>query len=92
MVECLDSNLYYERCYASSLIPYTEVQTQSVYLVIKMGLLTGDSTLLHLRLTYPHVIREDGSWRQVDISLCQRHDHDILCMLGQYEDAAARES
>ncbi|PIO36005.1 hypothetical protein AB205_0183470, partial [Aquarana catesbeiana] len=58
------TNLDYERCYASSLIPYTEVQTQSVYSVISMGLLTGDSTLLHLRLTYPHVIREDGSWRQ----------------------------
>ncbi|XP_073486756.1 uncharacterized protein [Aquarana catesbeiana] len=78
------TNLDYERCYASSLIPYTEVQTQSVYSVISMGLVTGDSTLLHLRLTYPHVIREDGSWRQVDISLCRRHDHDILCMPGQY--------
>lgn len=78
------TNLDYERCYASSLIPYTEVQTQSVYSVISMGLLTGDSTLLHLRLTYPHVIREDGSWRQVDISLCRRQDHDILCMPGQY--------
>ncbi|XP_077341111.1 uncharacterized protein LOC143986580 [Lithobates pipiens] len=78
------TNLDYERCYASSLIPYTEVQSQSVYSVISMGLLTGDSTLLHLRLTYPHVIREDGSWRQVNISLCRRHDHDILCMPGQY--------
>ena len=77
-------NLDYERCYASSLIPYTEVQTQSVYSVVSIGLLTGDSTLLHLRLNYPHVIREDGSWRQVDTSLCRRHDHDILCMPGQY--------
>ncbi|KAM5164250.1 uncharacterized protein ACMZJ9_006760 [Mantella aurantiaca] len=42
----------YESCYASSLIPYTESHIGAVYSVISIGLLTGESTLLHPRLGY----------------------------------------
>ncbi|KAM5171950.1 uncharacterized protein ACMZJ9_004775 [Mantella aurantiaca] len=80
---CTNSNC--ESCYASSLIPYTESHIGAVYSVISIGLLTGESTLLHPRLKYQNVVRDDGRWRQVDISLCKQYDHDILCMPGQYE-------
>ena len=39
----------------------TEGQTRSVYFVASMGLLTGDSILLHVWLNDPHVVREYGA-------------------------------
>ena len=64
--------------------PGTEGQTWSVYFVASMGLLTGDSILLHVWLNDPHVVREYRSWGQVYISLCRKHDHNVLCIPGQY--------
>ena len=43
------------------MFPYTEVQTRSVDMLASMSLLTGDSILVHLGLSDPHVIRGYGS-------------------------------
>ncbi|XP_040272097.1 uncharacterized protein LOC120995577 [Bufo bufo] len=80
-IGCINHNL--ETCYASSLIPYTSSPLEVVYKVTSIGILTGGSTLLHPRLDHPHVIRKDGVWKQVDISLCLHRNQDILCTPGQ---------
>ncbi|XP_056421760.1 uncharacterized protein LOC130361985 [Hyla sarda] len=78
------SNHNVETCYASSLIPYTSSPLEVVYKVTSIGILTGGSTLLHPRLDHPQVIRKNGLWKQVDISLCLHRNQDILCTPGQY--------
>ncbi|XP_069812922.1 uncharacterized protein [Dendropsophus ebraccatus] len=81
-IGCINNN--FETCYASSLIPYTSFHLEVMYKVTSIGILTGKSTLLHPRLDHPYVIREDGQWKQVDISLCIQKNQDILCTPGQY--------
>ncbi|KAM4045403.1 uncharacterized protein ACNLHF_009232 [Anomaloglossus baeobatrachus] len=78
------NNYDFERCYASSFIPYTDSPLERMHKVSSIGILTGDSTLLHPRLEHPQVIRRNGRWKQVDISLCIQRNHDILCSPGQF--------
>ncbi|XP_018094515.1 uncharacterized protein XB22063249.S [Xenopus laevis] len=83
-VGCMNHD--FENCYASSLIPFTDQQFASVYRIISIGILAGENTILHPRLEYPHAVREQEIWKQVDISLCPQRNHDVLCSLGQYRE------
>ncbi|XP_073411835.1 uncharacterized protein [Dendrobates tinctorius] len=78
------NNYDFEKCYASSFIPYTNSHLELIHKISSIGILTGDSTLLHHRLEHPQVIRRNGKWKRVDISLCIQRNHHVLCTPGQF--------
>ncbi|CAJ0959653.1 unnamed protein product [Ranitomeya imitator] len=66
------NNYDFEKCYASSFIPYTNSPLKLIHKVNS------------IRLEHPKLIWRNGRWKQVDTSLCIQRNNNVLCTPEQF--------